>query len=478
MPDSIANILQRDCNLHAKNLLLLGVSGGPDSLYLLHVLHGLGYKLIATHVNHGLRAEADAEESLVEQFARQLGVEFISTREDARAYSQEHTFSIEEAARIVRYRYLFEQADGKAASAVLVAHTADDQVETILMHLLRGSGLAGLRGMQLLTLPNPWSQRIPLVRPLLSTWRVDIMTYLEQHNIQPTTDSSNLDTTYFRNRLRHELLPYLEAYNPRFRKNLLRQGQIVQADYEVIMQQVKDAWNATLVKEEPDLLSFHQSAFLMQPIAIRRYLLRHAIAYHYPSLRDIDFECIERGLQFLAHRRTHGQVDLMVGLRLVCEGELFWLVSGQAGLPVADFPAILCGGLLTLDIPGVLSLNDGWQLTCDRETDIPSAIRRSSENSDPYHAWLDASGLEFPLIVRCRKPGDALKPLGMAGHSMKISDLMINRKIPARARRTWPLLCSGAKILWVPGCRQGEIARVGTGSRSVVHLSLLRHRTA
>jgi len=478
MPDSFATILQRDCDLHQENLLLLGVSGGPDSLYLLHILHELGYPIIAAHVNHGLRPEANAEALMVQQFTGHLGVEFITTRLDVRAYAEQHTLSVEEAARVVRYRYLFEQAEARAVSAVVVAHTADDQVETILMHLLRGSGLAGLQGMQARMLPNPWSQYIPLVRPLLLTWRADIIDYLDQHAIQPAIDHSNQDTTYFRNRLRHELLPYLEGYNPRIRENLLRQGQLLQADYAYLMQEVERAWQAVLVREQWGALAFRQAAFLQQPIAIRRYLLRRAIAWHYPSLRDIDFACIERGLRFLSERRSHGQADLMVGLSLVCEGELFWLAAGHARLPANDFPALHHEGALTLEVPGELSLTGGWRLVADFVSDPGSAIQQSAANTDPYQAWLDASELTLPLLVRNRKSGDRMQPLGMGGHSIKITDLMINQKIPARVRPEWPLVCSGDDIVWVPGCCQSEFGRVRPGSRSLLHLSLLSHQAA
>ena len=478
MPDNIVNILQRGCNLHAKDLLLLGVSGGPDSFYLLHVLHASGYPLIAAHVNHALRPEADAEQHMVQQLAVQLGIDFTSTKVNVDAYAREHSISIEEAARIVRYQYLFAQAEKKSASAVVVAHTADDQVETILMHLLRGSGLVGLQGMQVCTLPNPWSQHVPLVRPLLSTWRADIMAYLEKHNIHPATDSSNLDPTYFRNRLRLELLPYLEGYNPRIRENLLRLGQLLQADYDLISQQVEQAWQASLVRQGQGYLVFHQSTFLAQPLSIQRYLLRKAIAYHYPSLRDIDFECIERGLQFLSEERSHGQVDLMVGLDIICEGDLFWLVAGQAILPASDFPTLNHGEVRSLDIHATLLLNDGWQFKSDEVADVRHALHQSRDNTDRFQVWLDAAALQLPLIVRARKKGERLQPIGMQGHSIKVSDLMINQKIPARARGTWPLVCSGDEIVWVPGCRQSQHASLNPHCRSVIHLSLFRSQTA
>ncbi len=148
MLDKIARILQHEGKLEAKKLSLVGVSGGPDSLCLLHALHSLGYHIIATHVNHGLRPEADDDAQMVKQYAEELGVEFTSSKVDVLSYASENSISIEEAARTMRYHYLFAQAEKMGASAVLVGHTADDQVETILMHLLRGSGLVGLRGME------------------------------------------------------------------------------------------------------------------------------------------------------------------------------------------------------------------------------------------------------------------------------------------------------------------------------------------
>jgi tRNA(Ile)-lysidine synthase len=396
---------------------------------------------------------------------------------DVDAYAGDHSVSIEEAARILRYRYLFAQAEVKCASAVVVGHTADDQVETILMHLLRGSGLVGLQGMQVCTLPNPWSQHIPLVRPLLSTWRADIMAYLEQHAIHPAIDRSNLDPTYFRNRLRLELLPYLEGYNPGVRENLLRMGQLLQVDYGFISQQVEQAWQVCLVRHFQGCLAFRQSTFLAQPLSIQRYLLRRAIAYHFPSLRDIDFECIQRGLQFLSEGRSRGQVDLMVGLAIICERDLFWLVSSKTGLPAADFPALNRGEVLNLEVPGVLSLNGNWQIQAEEVTETRLASLQSLANTDRLQVWLDAAGLTLPLIVRSRKKGDRLQPLGMQGHSIKVSDLMINQKIPARARRAWPLVCSGDEIVWIPGCRQSRYASLIPNSQSVIHLSLVRSQT-
>jgi tRNA(Ile)-lysidine synthase len=478
MLDNIDSILQQECKLHINDRVLVGVSGGPDSLCLLHTLHRLGYLIIAAHVNHKLRPEAGDESLFVKQFAKQLGVDYISCRVDVHSYARELRISIEEAARTMRYRYLFEQAKEMDARAVLVGHNADDQVETILMHLLRGSGLSGLRGMEFITLPNPWSQDIPLIRPLLSTWREDILNYLSENELIPVLDKSNLDTAYFRNRLRHELIPILESYSPHIRQNLLRSGQIMQDDYSALQQLVNTAWDRNLVRQGTGYLAFKLNGLLELSPSIQRYFMRKAIGYHLPGLIDVDFDCIERGLGFLSETKPDGQVDLVAGLCLIKEGDLFWLAHGKDALPVSDFPVLGYGVQFTLNISSSLGLDNGWELYVEEVPDPVLALEQSNANLDPYQAWVDGGEITLPMIVRCRIPGERFRPLGMNDHSMKVSDVMINLKLPKRARSTWPLVCSGQDILWIPGYRQSQLARLTPESRLILHLTLRRLSTA
>jgi len=473
MLDKIARLLQNEGKLDAKNLILIGISGGPDSLCLLHALHTLGYNMVAAHVNHGLRPEADEEAQTVKQLVGELGVGFISCKVNVRSSSDEHKVSIEEEARTLRYQYLFEQAVEMGAIAVLVGHNADDQVETILMHLLRGSGLAGLRGMEFRSIPNPWSEHIPLIRPLLFTWREDILKYLAEHRLNPISDQSNLDPTFFRNRLRHELLPFLEKYNPRIRENLHRVGKILTDDFDVLQQLTAQAWKTNLVRHGPGYLAFHLTGFWELSLSIQRYFLRKAIAYHLPSLRDVDFESIERGIGVLRSDKPYDQADLIAGLRIIKDGGLFWLAKSSADLPESDFPIVRPCSELTLDIPSTISLGNQWELQITPAPDPELAKEQSMANLDPFQAWLDISELDLPLIVRCRSAGDRLRPLGMNGHSMKVSDLMINLKLPKRARSTWPLVCAGDQVLWIPGYRLSHLVRIKPNSRSIVHLVLV-----
>jgi tRNA(Ile)-lysidine synthase len=477
MLDRIANILQQECQLPGKNLLVVGVSGGPDSLCLLHILHHFGYPIIAVHVNHGLRPEANEESEQVMQFAGSLGVEFIARCVDVMKYAQEVSVSIEEAARTLRYGSLFERAKISKASAVVVGHNADDQVETILMHVLRGSGLVGLRGMEFHTVPNPWSEDIPLVRPFLTTWREEIQKYINNYHLSTIFDSSNLDVSFFRNRIRHELLPTLEGYNPCIREVLLRMGQSLKDDYSVLEKLTNEAWESVVIKQDSDYLAFRTDRFVQLPISIQRYLLRRAIAYYLPGLRDVGFDCIERGLLMLVGDKQNSQVDLIAGIRLIKEGKQFWLTINQPYLPAGDLPSITSGEIFVLPISTIFKMNGGWQLEVEEIYDSELLKIRADTNLDPFQAWLDVSGLDLPLIIRVRKPGDQIKPLGLSGHSMKITDLMINLKLPKQARATWPLVCSGNEIVWVPGYRISELARVKPSTSRVIHLRLLRNRT-
>jgi tRNA(Ile)-lysidine synthase len=474
MLENIADILQHKCKLQPDDLLLVGVSGGPDSLSLMHVLHQLGYQIIVVHVDHNLRPQSDSEAVKVKEFADQISSQFIACQADIKNYSDEYAISVEEAARILRYQILFEQARIHHAKSVVVGHNADDQVETILMHLLRGTGLAGLTGMDYRLLPNSWSNDIPLIRPLLSTWRSEIKGYLDQNSLVPLTDFSNLDTSFFRNRIRHDLLPFLEGYNPAIRQILLRLGTISRDDYSLLQQITNDAWRTTLLHQGEGLLAFDIEGFLALPTSIKRLLLRKAIGYHIPGLRDVEFNCVERGLVFLADNKPGSQLEVILGVHLHIERGRYWLATWDADLAGSEFPKIFPGITLELSIPSTILLNDSWKLEVIDEIDLVSSQEQCRDNCDPYQAWVDIGKIGTPLSVRARVSGDRMKPLGMNGHSVKISDLMINLKLPEWARVSWPIVCSGEEIIWVPGLRLSESVRLTKDTQRTIHLRLFR----
>lgn len=469
MLEQLREQLTNACQVRADAPTLVGVSGGPDSLCLLDALHSLGYRVIAAHFNHRLRAEAAEDARFVEQFARRLGVPFLGGEGDVAQFAADHSISVEEAARMQRYGFLFDQAATSGAQAVAVAHTADDQVETVLMHLLRGAGLAGLKGMPARALPHAWSETIPLVRPLLGVWRREVSEYCQLRTLQPVIDASNLDTTFFRNRLRHEVIPYLETINPNFRQLLWRTSDVLAGDFALIERLTAEAWSFCLKDSTEGAIGLALAGLTALPLGLQRNVLRKAIAALRPGLRDAGFELVERATDFIHQPTQTRQQDLGLGLRLTVEQRIIWLAAWEADLPGADFPQAPAQKT-RLEIPGRLALGNGWLLEAEPVAAV-TALDEARANEDPYRAWIDLPEGEA-LTVRGRKPGDRFQPFGLGGRSRKVADFMINIKLPQRARENWPLVCAGVQIAWLPGFRLAHPFALSEASQRVIVVSL------
>jgi tRNA(Ile)-lysidine synthase len=457
--------------------LVLGFSGGPDSLCLLDILQKCGYALVITHLDHQLRPESKQEAFAIQNMAKARNLACFIETADVNRYAKQHGFATEEASRNLRYRFLFQVARQENAQAVVVGHNADDQIETVLMHLLRGAGMSGLIGMRYRSLPNVWSDSIPLLRPLLGVWRKHILDYIEENNLKPFIDASNLDTTFYRNRIRHELIPYMESFNPRLREVIWRTAEIIGEDNAVLQVVTDEAWQNCHLETGKGFVALDVSVLVSQPTGIQRRILRHAIAHLRPSLRDIDYRKIAQTLDFLAAPTKSSQIELIAGLHLLMEGERLWLHDETAKLPQHQWPQVADSGSI-LDIPGELELLGGWKICATVIADTGQTRKQALENTDPYQAWLDMDILELPLAIRTRRPGDRILPLGMDGKSIKLSDLMVNVKLPQRARGSWPLVVSGAEIVWVPGIRLAHPYRVSRWTRRTMQLKLVKPNTA
>jgi len=443
MLNRVRNTLENIKNLSHEVPILIGVSGGHDSLSLLHILHQFNYLLTAAYFNHGLRPEAFDEVSKVKQIIGNLGIPFVSAEQDVGAFAEDRKLSIEEAARILRYRFLFRQAKAINAQAVAVGHNADDQVETVLMHLLRGTGLDGLRGMQTVMRTNNWSNEIALLRPLLSVWRSEINDYCDQHNLRPIIDRSNEDQTFFRNRLRHELIPMLEDYVPRASARIWRMAATLQGDHDIVMQVVDRAWDNCFEKQGEGYLALDEKMLQQQPLGVKRRLVRRS-------------------------------AELGLGMRLILEDGKFYIATLKADLPLISDPQLPELGSLRMPIPGQLHLSHRWLIVARFVLDGDHAKEQALINNDPFQTWISLDNRNQILTLRPRQPGDRFAPLGMQGHTTKVTDFMINQKIPRCARAAWPLICVDGEIAWVPGFRLGENFKLTTATNDVVHIKLTR----
>ncbi len=470
----LEKIISTDCQIQHAKPILIGVSGGPDSIFLLDILHQAGYQLIIAHLDHQLRAESVQEAEYVKKIANQLDIPILIESLDVGAYAQRHKFSTEQAARQARYEFLFRQANLSGAQAVAVGHTADDQIETVLLHLLRGSGLTGLAGMKYRSLPNPWSLTIPLIRPILGVWRTQILAYLADRSYNPQQDQSNWDKTYLRNRIRHELIPILESYNPQMRQNLFQMTNILQEDDEVLQEVANKAWTSCLLTQGPGYLQLNPILLKQQPVAVQRRLVRKAFAALLNDLSDIEFQHIDQVIQFVNHPSKSSFSQLVAGLEISCEENSIFIFNKQAVLPENQWPQMHCANQKKLAIPGEVQLNEQWAICCRIVDLTPEIMETALQNQDHYLAWLDLDQIHLPLTLRCRQPGDRFQPLGLSGKMQKLSDFMINQKMPQRARSNWPLLVSSDEILWVPGYQTAHHTRLTSQTKKALFLQLER----
>lgn len=475
MLDHIESILRDQCGLTKDRAIIAGVSGGPDSLCLMNVLRKAGYRVIVAHFNHKLRPDSDADANTVEQTAGRMNLKWVIEKGDVREFAETQKLSIEEAARTMRYHFLMKQARRFNAQAVAVGHTADDQVETVLMHFIRGAGLAGLKGMTHRTLIHMFDPQIPIVRPLLDVWREETIVYCAANGLRPRHDPSNASLDFFRNRLRHLLIPTLESYNPRFREVVWRTSRSVAGDYEIVAQMLDDAWQEVVAQETRDFVAFDSAALTKRRLGLQRNLIRRAMERLHPDNLDAGFATLERAASFVADPERPMRMDLTKGLHLLREGGLIYVVAGNVTLPIERWPQLPEERLnIPLQIPDQVELSGGWKLNCER-WNIPSlAMEEAQANDDPFQVWLDARDLSASLELRARREGDRFEPLGMDGHETKLSDFFINVKLPQRARDRWPLLCLGEKVVWVPGYRPAHPFRLTESTRQALYFSLTR----
>ncbi len=455
--------------------LLVALSGGPDSLALLHSLYQLrdeyGLTLCGAHLNHKLRGvESDEDaESAGDAFER-LDVPFTVDGVDVAAYRRRHRLSLEDAARRVRYSFLADAAAKYGADAIALGHTADDQAETVLMHIIRGSGLDGLRGMQALDRRTIGGRRVALFRPLLDLSRAETEAYCRALDLTPRIDPSNSSPEFLRNRIRMELVPLLEQMNPSARDALVRLARNATQDSDYIREQADAVWRDVAQQVEDGAVRLDAVALGGEHAAIRGRVLRRAI-------EAAGGEVTQRHI-----------LDMMAllggapGKRLHLSGGLGFVTGyGEAYVGRADavddalmtLPPI--HGEHTLAVQGETRVG-GWRITItniDAQDGQDELRQRNPVHPSKFSLseMLDMDCVGEGLWVRGRLPGDRFQPLGMEG-SKSLREFMIDARIPRGWRDGLPLVVSDRGIACVPGWRIAHWARVTEETKRVLRLDL------
>jgi tRNA(Ile)-lysidine synthase len=456
--------------------LVAAVSGGADSLCLMDCLHRLGFRLVVASLDHQLRPESAEDCRFVQDVARAYTDEVVLGTADVRALADQG-LSVEEAARRLRYRFLVRVAQDRDARTIATGHTADDQAETILMHLLRGAGLEGLRGMLPSTALSDWSdigasKGLSLVRPLLEITREETRGHCAAIGLTPREDHTNQDRSLLRNRLRHDLLPTLESYNPQVRESLWRLGRLMAAQAEFVDQTVAAVWAEVVRSRGERAFGIDASALATQPEAIQRALARRAILLLRPGLRDLGWETTERIRAFVELPPQTRHLEVLGGLELFHLGPEVVMAERGGRLEFPEFPQLVSHAWQALTIPGEVALECGWRLTSG-ETPLGKRGGDPSSGDVPEReAILDADRLPGPLGVRGPRAGDRIRPLGMGG-SAKVADMLINQHIPRPARPRWPVVVAGDEPVWVAGLRVSDAFRLTAQTSRGICLRLL-----
>ena len=434
--------------------VLAAVSGGPDSLCLLHLLwtarDARQIRVAAAHLDHGLRGAESASEAVwVENWCRERDIVCHLGQEDVAAYALKHKQSKQEAARAVRYAFLERTAAAIGADKIATGHTQNDQVETVLANILRGTGLGGLRGIP--------AKRGPIVRPLIGVTRAEIEAYCTENGLSSRRDYSNDSPDHYtRNKLRLELLPKLRGdYNAQVDDALLRLSEIAGRDSDYLAAQAKTALADAILARDGGGLTLDRAALTALHPALLRYVVRQAIE----ETRGTSVGVTYVHLEHVCGAVVSGS-PAALALTLPSPRCTVRLTSQALTLTLAPKLATIGGVSAALPVPGEVTLPElGWTVAASW-TETPGAVR------------IDADAVHLPsLTVRNRRRGDKIEPLGMGGRHKKVSDIFTDAKVPSAERDGTPIVADRDGIVWIAGLAQSERAKVTADTARTLYLS-------
>ncbi len=464
----VARFLSKENIIRQGESGVVAVSGGADSLCLVHILHSLkdrlGINLTIAHLDHGLRGKDGEMDSLfVAQKAGEMGIPSVIEKRDVKDYKEQHKLSWEEAARIVRYEFLAETAKSVSANWVAMGHTKDDLAETVLMHVIRGSGIYGLRGMApSAQWPYPaQTQGIKLIRPILELTKKDTQSYCDALNLHPRFDTSNLSDIYTRNLVRSKLLPQLAQYNSNIGDALVRLSRAATGQIELLDWDMDKVWD-DLIEDDYRAIKMRKSVMTSLPHVLQVHAVRRAIVYLLGDTDGISEAHLEAIIKAVAGR-SGTTLDLPKGMTLTREYRIAVL---SVGLDTRrDLPSL--EGEYKIAVPGD-NLLPGWRIT----TKI-AALDEEMPKPGKWRAVLDYDCVGDALILRGRRPGDRFYPHGMES-SKKLQDFMVDAHVPRYIRDDVPIFVAVDNIVWVAGLRTDNRVKTTPNTKRALIIEMKR----
>ena len=461
--------------------VLICVSGGPDSVALLHILLSLAPEFSCTigvaHLNHCLRKkDSDDDAEFVASLAKQLDLPCYIKKKDVRKYQKQHKLSLEEAARRVRYAFYDQVAERNGFNKIALGHHSDDNAELVLMYLLRGSGPLGIAGIP--AVRNCKNSNRQIVRPMINVRRSEIIDFLKAKKLRYVSDKSNKDMRYLRNRVRHQLIPLLKgSYNPRIVETLNRLSLIIRCEEKWIENNINSVFEKSTISIRNDKIILSAAKIGEIDPAAQRRVIRKAIAAVKGDLRRITFSHIDSAVSLLKSGKSFVSIDLPDRIRIGRNKDLLCFSKEKKRLRDLNIKA---GNIEPVSFEYSITKPGNKPESVDiKEISLNLEFSEiNAENLPDIHcaghniAFFDMVDLTFPLILRPFRPGDRFQPLGMAG-TQKVKNFFINNKISRLERLRYPILVSKGKIIWVVGLRIDDSVKIKPSTTIVLKAELI-----
>lgn len=444
------NILKYNLISKGDNVVI-GLSGGPDSMALLYCLYeihkNLGFNLIAAHVNHGVRGEeALADQLFTEEICKRLNITYHTVNVDMNQYGREKGITAEEAGRELRYGFFRSLLKNAGGGKIAVAHNKNDQAETLLMRIMRGTGIDGLKGMEFKT--------GDIIRPLLNVSREKIEDYIRVNNIETVLDKTNLLPIYSRNKVRLELIPYIEDnFNPNIVDSLWRLSQTTSLDTDFLESYCKERYNLIVKKEQENCIIIDGVKFNGEQRSIKQRLLRLAIQNLSGDLQGFTEKHIVSTLELFTKLETGKQINLPNGL--ICR------------ISYEDLIIEILNDITHDDFNYKLEVGENYFKSLNLNLKLSIIDNYNGLHLGKDNKYFDYDKIRGNLYIRNRKYGDKFTPLGMKG-SKKIKDYFIDKKIPREKRDKIPLLVDEENIIWIIGYGVSELYKVSEDTTKIL----------
>lgn len=440
--------IQNNKLIEKNDTIIVGASGGPDSQFLIYLLNSIKdeykLKIILAHLNHLHRKEAINDENLVKETAHKLNLEFRVKRASMDDYAKTHKISAEDAGRRLRYEFFNELASQYENSKIAIAHNKNDQAETLLMRMIRGTGLDGMVAMDF--------RNGNIIRPILSFSKDEIISYLDSNLIPYAIDKTNLSNDYTRNYIRNQIIPEFSTINPKAGDAIYDLSMLLKEDLKIVDRSIDSLYKELLVLEDENQILFDISKFDELEDFYQKRLLRKAIGKLKNNLKDISKKNIDEFLSLTT--LASGKKIIKDDLEFIKNYKTYQLSKVENNLNLENF------AFLSLDE----EINFNGKI-------IKATLVNSMGEKNKNIAYFSFDKLKFPLKLRYREKGDTFKPLGF-NHNKKLKDFFIDQKVDRNLRDQIPIILSDDKIIWLVGFRQSEEFKVDKEDKNIIKIEV------